>query len=435
MDKQEAQAEREARFETYLDGLAAVIGHRDRHGPLRMYCTGLLLPGERKSVEPLAARLQPQRVSACHQSLLHFIGVAPWSDEAVLSAVREAVLPVVESQGPVEAWLIDDTGMPKKGRHSVGVKNQYCGVLGKNANCQVAVSLSLANEEASLPVAYRLYLPEEWATDPERRRKAGVPEQVRFERKWEISLGEIDQLLGSGVKPAPVVADAGYGDAVEFRQGLTDRHLTYVVGVSKNTTVWRPGQGPLPPPAYAGRGRPAKRVRRSPECTPVSVLQLAPELAATDWHTVNWRAGSRGPMTSRFAAVRVRPAHRDDQRTEPRPVEWLLLEWPEKESEPTHYWLSTQPESVTLEGLVRLAMLRWRVERDYQELKDEIGLDHYEGRGWRGFHHHATLCIAAYGFLTAEHARLSPPQPPAGPLVRVPPLPAGYRPRGAPAAR
>lgn len=421
-----------------LDGfvalLAGVIGHADRRGPLFAYLCGLLLPGKRKSVEPIAARLAPTRVSAEHQSLLHFVGKAPWSDDAVLRETRKYVLPLLEGHGPIEAWIIDDSGLPKKGKHSVGVANQYCGVLGKNHNCQVAVSLSFANESGSLPVGHRLYLPESWANDAVRRAKVGVPKAIAFKRKWEIALDLVDEQLAEE-DDAPrgvVLADAGYGDVFEFRSGLTQRGLRYAVGVSKNVSVWQPGEGPLPPEEYSGRGRPPKKLRRDDTRHPVTALALARSLPAEAWRTATWREGSDGMMNSRFAALRVRPGHRDFDRTTPHAVEWLLIEWPEGDEEPTKYWLSTEPEDTPLPELVRKAKLRWRIERDYQELKQEVGFGHYEGRSWRGFHHHTTLCIAAYGFLIAERARLSPPDPREVAPVEAPELPQGYRPRGAP---
>jgi len=234
------------------------------------------------------------------------------------------------------------------------------------------------------------------------------------------------------VPAAPVVADAGYGDTTAFREALTTAGLAYVVGVKKETTAWPPGQAPRPPQRWKGRGRPPTLVRRTARHTPQSLKQLARALPPTAWRTVTWREGTRGAMRSRFARLRVRPAHRDEGRTEPRPEEGLLIEWPRGDAEPTKYWLSTLPETTSLADLVRLAKLRWRIERDYQELKDELGLDHFEGRGWRGFHHHGALCIAAYAFLAAERARLSPPAPLA--FLRAAPLPKGFTPRGSPGA-
>jgi len=419
-----------ARFEEYLEQLAEAVGHADRRRPLEAYLTGLLLPGERKNVERMAAKIDPCHVSRLHQSMHHFVAKAPWEDGPVLAVARDYALEQLERHAPVRAWVVDDTPIPKKGRHSVGVARQYCGTLGKTENCQVAVSVSLVNQTMSVPAAWRLYLPEAWATDPARRKAAGVPEEVVFLEKWRIALQEIDRLLAEELPPAPVVADAGYGDTTEFREELTERGFSYVVGIKKGTTVWPPGQEPLPPRRRSKVGRPPTRLRREEDHQPVSVRALADLLPEEKWTSVQWREGTKGTMRSRFAAVRVRPAHRDYLRTEARPVESILIEWPEGAGEPTKYWLSTVPEDVELATLVSLAKIRWRIERDYEELKDELGLDHYEGRGWRGFHHHGVLCMAAYCFLAAERGRLSPPQPVA--FLEPAPLPEGFRPRGSP---
>jgi SRSO17 transposase len=314
------------------------------------------------------------------------------------------------------------------------VARQYCGQLGKQDKCQVAVTLAVANEHASLPIGYRLYLPEAWAGDPARRAKAGVPEEIAFRTKPAIALEQIRQALADGVPAGVVLADAGYGIDTGFRTGLTALDLLYVVGVQSSISLWPPGTGPLPPQAWSGRGRPPSRVRRSPEHHPVAAAELAESLPAAAWRTVTWRAGSRAALASRFAAVRVRPAHRDDQLPTPRAEEWLLVEWPEGEKEPTKYWLSTLPAETGLKELVAIAKARWRIERDFQELKQEIGLGHYEGRGWRGFHHHASLCIAAYGFLVAERCRFPPERRFDRDQLPAPAVPAGFRSRGAGAA-
>jgi SRSO17 transposase len=430
MDRQGGVQSSERRFATYVEHLAQALGHADRVAPLKAYCTGLVLPGERKSVEPMAARLEPARVQAAHQSLHHFVAKADWSDEALLALVRAQVLPEVERHGPILAWVVDDTGFPKKGRHSVGVARQYCGQIGKQDNCQIAVTLSVASLHASLPLAYRLYLPEVWAADRERRAKAGVPEEVKFRTKPDIALDQIRSALAAGVSQGVVLADAGYGVDTAFRTALTDLDLAYILGIQSSTTLWPPGRVPLPPKPWSGRGRPPTRVQRHPDHTPLSAKDLAKALPSQVWHTVRWREGTNASLVSRFAAVRVRPAHRDHLRHEPRPEEWFLVEWPDGEEEPTKYWLSTLPPDTTLANLVEQAKLRWRIERDYQELKQEIGLGHYEGRGWRGFHHHATLCIAAYGFLVCEKGRIPPSGPPAT-ILQAPPLPNSYYPRGA----
>jgi SRSO17 transposase len=388
------------------------------------------MPAARKSVEPIAAVTAPARVAAQHQSLLHFVGQAPWSDATVLTKVRDLVLPAIERAGPIEAWIIDDTGFPKKGRHSVGVARQYCGQLGKQDNCQVAVTLSLANRTASLPVAYRLYLPQEWADDPVRRKTAGVPEEITFQTKPEIALDQLRAAVGAGLPRGVVLMDAGYGSDTQLRTDITALGLSYIAGILSNTSVWAQGTAPLPPKPWSGRGRPPTLMRRDGEHQPTSVKALALALEQAAWAEITWREGTADRLTSRFATVRVRAAHRDYWLSEPRPEEWLLIEWPEGEKEPTKYWLSTLPEDIGFARLVELAKLRWRIERDYQELKQELGLGHYEGRGWRGFHHHATLCIAAYGFLIAERVRI-PPSGSAAPKLKAIGLPTGYRPRGA----
>ena len=338
-----------------------MIGHKDREGPLRDYCLGLMLPCERKSVEPLAAVTAPARVAAQHQSLLHFVGAGGWSDERVLARVREMVLPAIERHGAISAWIIDDTSFPKQGRHSVGVARQ------------------------------------------------GLPRGV-------------------------ALLDAGYGNNSALRADITALGLTYAAGILSTTTVWAQGARPLPAKPWSGRGRPPKLMRRDDKHRPIAVKALALGLPKGAWRTIEWREGAAEPLRSRFARLRVRAAHRDEWRAELRPEEWLLIEWPKGESEPTKYWLSTLPQNITFADLVDFAKLRWRIERDYQELKQEVGLGHFEGRGWRGFHHHATLCIAAYGFLIAERATIPPSADRSARMFQRPAVPDGYRPRGAAAA-
>src|SRR6202789_1687935 len=291
----------ESRFAAYVEGLVSVIGHADRAKPLRDYCVGLMMPCERKSVEPMAAITAPERTAAQHQSLLHFVGEGNWSDEKVLAKVREMVLPEMERHGPIEAWIIDDTGFPKKGQHSVGVARQYCGQLGKQDNCQVAVTLSVANDHASLPIAHRLYLPRPWADDPARRARAGVPEEVTFQTKPELALAQISAALQAGVAPATVLADAGYGVDTEFRDSLTALGLRYVVGVQSTTSLWPPGVMPLPPKKWSGNGRPPSLIRRDDKRKPLSAKELAIGLPTRAWRRVTWREGSNASLTSRFA--------------------------------------------------------------------------------------------------------------------------------------
>jgi SRSO17 transposase len=269
------------RFRAYAERLAQSIGHTDRHEPLRGYLTGLVLPGGRKSVEPMAALLAPERVRQTHQSLHHLVADAPWEDEAVLKAVREYALAAITQRGPIQAWIIDDTGMPKKGRHSVGVARQYCGQLGKQDNCQVAVTLSVANDAASLPIAYRLYLPEPWASDRARRRRAGVPEELGFLPKPEIALEQVTAAVEQGVPVGVVLADAAYGNDSKFRQGLEALGLQYVLGIQSTTTVWPEERRPRAPSPYQGCGRPPKLLRRDAAHQPLAVRKLALQLPPT----------------------------------------------------------------------------------------------------------------------------------------------------------
>jgi SRSO17 transposase len=313
-------------------------------------------------------------------------------------------------RGPIEVWIIDDTGFPKKGTHSVGVHHQYCGQLGKQANCQVAVTLSIANHHASLPIAYRLYLPREWSDDAARRKKAHVPASITFKTKPQIALEQIRAALKVGVAPGVVLMDASYGNNSKLRQDLTGLELSYVVAIMPTTKV-RPvcEDDPKPPR--------------------VSVKELALSLPKRAWRTVAWREGTNVKLRSRFARVQVRAAPiRGEARFA---EETLLIEWPKGEDAPTKYWLTTVDPDMPLRRLVDLAKMRWRIERDYEDLKQEIGLGHYEGRGWPGFHHHGTLAIAAYGFLISERQRIPPSGPYSAAPIKKSPLPSGYRPRGA----
>jgi SRSO17 transposase len=429
-----APGPQEKRFAAYIEGLAIAAGHEDRQAPLKSYCKGLLLPGERKSIEPMAARLDPANVQPMRQSLHHLVANAPWSDEALLEQVRDYVLRAMRKQGPVVAWIVDDTGFPKKGKHSVGVARQYCGQLGKQENCRVAVSLSIATWSSSLPIAYRLYLPKEWAEDAERRKTTEVPEEVEFQTKPEIALDQIRTAVAAKLDCGVILADAAYGINTDFRDGLTELGLHYVVGVQSSMTVWEPGKQPLPARPRGKIGRPPRLLQRTPDHQPVSVKQLAMRLPSTAFSEVIWRQAIDRKLQSRFAAVRVRAAHRDYWKAEPHAEEWLLIEWPRGDAEPTKYWISTLPLNISLKALVKMAKHRWIIERDYEELKQELGLGHFEGRNWRGFHHHATLCIAAYGFLVAERNRFSPSAR-AGHLGFITPRPAkDFRPRGTPRA-
>ena len=401
MDGRQISDDIKSRFAAFVDGIVSVIGHADRAGPLRDYCIGLMMPGERKSVEPMAAVTAPERTAAQHQSLLHFVGQAAWSDERVLAKVGEMVLPRIERHGPIAAWIIDDTGFPKKGRHSVGVARQYCGQLGKQDNCQVAVSLSLANHHASLPVAYRLYLPEDWAADNERLRKTGVPEEITFKTKPQIALEQIHEACAAGLPRGVVLMDAGYGCNTSLRSGVSALGLNYVAGILPNTSVWVAGTGPLPPKPWSGRGRQPKLIRRDDKHQPVSVKQLALSLPKQAWRTISWREGSAEKLSSRFARVRACAAHRDYKLTASRPEEWLLIEWPEGEKEPTKYWLSTLPEENHIPGAGR---------PDKAALADRARLSRAQAGG------------RAWAFRGARMARLPPPRHAVHHGLRVPGL-------------
>ena len=408
MDRQRSDESSE-RFSTYLDELASVIGHAARVGPMRDYCTGLLLSCERKSVEPIAAATAPGQTSAQHQSLLHFLAKGEWSDAAMLAKVRELVLPQIERHGTIEAWIVDDTGFPKYGSHSVGVSHQYCGQVGKQTNCQIAVSLSLANHHASIPVAYQLYVPESWTKDAERRKKAGIPEEIEFTTKPKMALRQIEWAVEAGLPRGVVLMDAGYGHDLSFRKRLTELDLTYSVGIRGKTLVVA-----TPP--------------KAPKAEPMLAEDLAKTLPKRGWRAITWREGTNAPLESRFQRVRVRTA--GEGAADAEPEEWLLIEWPEGEKEPTKFWLSTLPKTMPLDRMVDITMMRWRIERDYQELKQEVGLGDFEGRSWRGFHHHATMCIAAYGFLVSERGAFPPCGARSRHIVQGFTIPENYRPRG-----
>lgn len=408
----------ERRFEAYCRPIMAALLHADRHQPAQWYLKGLMLPGERKSVEPMAARVCPEDVRSAHQSMHHLVADADWQDRAVLVAVAKQVVPQLLKKEPRCWWIVDDTAHVKKGVHSVGVARQYCGRLGKTDNCQIAVSLSLANTRGSVPLDYRLYLPQEWTGDPARCRKAGVPREIEFRSKVQIAREHIEAALAANTPRGIVLADAWYGNEADFRDWLELQKLDYVLAVRANTSVWWGKHQPVP----ATGDRPLKRFKRDARHQPIGVLDLARALPAQSWRKITWREGTNESLSSRFARVRVRAANDNGARAE----QWLLIEWPAADTEPVHYWLSTLPESTSFKTLVANAMGRWMIERDYQELKSELGLSHYEGRNWRGFHHHATLCIAAYGFLMLERLRGKKNAA----RFKQPSLPKDFRPRG-----
>jgi SRSO17 transposase len=361
----------------------------DQRAKGEQYVRGLLLEGRRKSIQPMAARLP----DGDEEGLQNFITDSPWDDEPVRRRLARRMTAEIEPEG----WIVDDTGLPKDGRFSPGVAHQYCGALGKTANCQVLVSVNAASDRASCPLGWRLFLPTSWDTDGERRRRARIPEEVRHVPKWQLAFEIIDQLLEWGLERRVVQADGGYGDITAFRTGLEERELEYVVQV-KGVTSAQPADAAPVAPEYRGRGRPP--VPRYPE-KPVSLRDLVLATGREHVRTIGWRAGDRGPLASEFIALRVRPAN-DAQRDQDGmlPERWLLAEWPEDKDEPVKYWLSNLSTDTPIVTLVRLAKLRWRVEHDYRELKQCLGLDHYEGRTFCGLHHHLTSVTVAHAFLT-----------------------------------
>jgi SRSO17 transposase len=390
------------RLTAFLQDLLSPLGRSERHHWARVYVEGLLLDGARKSIEPLASRIPGADVQALRQ----FVGQSPWAVEAV---ERQLARKVVDLLSEPEVWIVDETSFPKAGQHSVGVARQYCGALGKVANCQVAVSLHWSSAEASCPLVWRLYLPKEWLEDAERGEEVKLPPGTVYRSKTELALEAIDQALAWEVPPLPVVADSFYGNDFGFRQALGERGLHYAVQVEPSTVVWtRDPNLPVSPPGEKRTGRPRKYPPMESLGRPESLDQVAQQLPASAWKRVTWRAGSRGPQRSRFAKLKVWAAHGWRAQEHPQRVaEWLLIEWPQEEKQPTKYWLAqlgSQP--LGLRRLVRMAKARWRVEQDYRELKEELGLDHFEGRHWLGWHHHVTLVTLAYAFLQGERARL-----------------------------
>ena len=390
----------EQRLARFLDALTPLLGRSERQTHAGEYVRGLLLDGERKSIAPLTERVPGADVQALRQ----FVNQSPW-DWAPLQAALTGLL--LDRLLPEAVLIIDETSFPKKGDHSVGVARQYCGALGKTANCQVAVSVHLGTDTACLPLTWGLYLPQAWIDDPARRTAARVPETITYATKNQLALDALDRVRAWGVGARVVLADAGYGTSHDFRAALTARGLPYCVQVAPSVKGWTVAPGPTTPPPYAGRGRP--RHRPPDEALPPStdLTALAQALPSTAWRTITWRSGTKGPLRSRFAQTAFWPAHgvRNGGPLPAAPVQ-LLLEWPRDAAAPIKYWLADLPgETLGLRRFVRLAKGRWRIEQDYRELKDELGLDHFEGRSWPGWHHHVTLASMAYAFLVLETIR------------------------------
>jgi SRSO17 transposase len=392
------------RLEAFADDIFASLARTDQRARGQCYLRGLMLEGRRKSIEPMAARLGEVHYQALH----HFVATSPWD----WRPVRQRLAEVMTAALSPTAWVVDDTGFPKDGSCSVGVQRQYSGTLGKTANCQLGVSVNAVTEHASCPLDWRLFVPERWdqAAMAPRRAACQLPEGVHHRPKWQLVLDMLDELAGWGLSPPVLLADSGYGEVGEFRGGLDARQIPYVVEVRADTSAYPEQVRPTVAP-HKGRGRrPRPRYRDKP----CSLHQLALQAGQQACVELIWRRGSKGLQRGRFLALRVRPAGVTPRRLARQaggelPVRWLLAEWPAGKAEPTKYWLSNLPETTPLVELVGLARLRWRVEQDYRELKGALGLDHFEGRGWPGWHHHVTLVSVAHGFLTLE--RLRRPKP------------------------
>lgn len=389
----------DGRLDAFLADLTASLGRSERHRWAKAYLQGLLLDGARKSIEPLA-----HRTGVDVQSLRQFVGQSPWAVEEIQGRLAGKVVDLLSQP---EVWMIDETSFPKAGEASVGVARQYCGALGKIANCQVAVSLHWSTAEASCPVAWRLYLPESWLKTAERRAAGKIPEEVVYRSKNQLALDLMDQALAWEVPRLPVVADSAYGNDFDFRSGLRERKMQYAVAVEPSTKVWTSDPAAAPVAPRKPRGRPQKYPALKDLTEPQTLAEVARACPKEAWHQVTWRQGTKGPMRSRFARVKVWAAHAWRKSEHPkREMEWLLMEWPEGAQEPSDYWLAQLDDpAVSLRRLIRIARSRWRVEMDYRELKEELGLDHYEGRHWLGWHHHVTLVSMAFAFLRAEQAR------------------------------
>jgi SRSO17 transposase len=388
------------RLEAFAEDIFASLPRTDQRARGQCYLRGLLLDGRRKSIEPMAQRLGEVHYQALH----HFVAASPWDWRPVRRRLAEAMTAALSPT----AWVVDDTGFPKDGSCSVGVQRQYSGTLGKTANCQLGVSVNAVTEHASCPLDWRLFLPERWDEDlmAPRRAACRLPEQVHHRPKWQLVLDMLDELAGWQLSPPVLLADSGYGEVGEFRGGLDDRQVPYVVEVRSDTSAYLEQVRPTIA-AHKGRGRrPRPRYRDQPS----SLKQLAIAAGQQACVELIWRRGSRGLQRGRFLRLRVRPAGVTPRRLARQdggelPVRWLLVEWPVGKPEPTKYWLASLPEATPLVELVGLARLRWRVEQDYRELKGALGLDHFEGRGWPGWHHHVTLVSVAHAFLTLERLR------------------------------
>ena len=388
----DAAAER--RLITYFDRIGKVLGRRDRRESFAVYALGIFGDGERKSIEPIAARAcaDPSRADAEHQRLLHFALDSPWRDHEVRREAARYAVEAMTEHAPIDSWIIDDTGFLKQGSHSVGVQRQYTGSAGKVTNCQVGVSLTVATEQEQLPIDFGLYLPEAWTEDHARRQEARIPDDVQFATKTDIALGMIRSALDARMPPGIVLADSAYGTSRDFRKGIREMGMHYAVAVEARTTVM----------VFDTLGRRRGEI--------ISVGELAHRIESQGgFRRCTWRAGTKQDLSARFALRRVVPAYDQAHGINKREALWLLIEWRDGETEPANHFLCSLPGPMTKKQLVRIVMQRWRTERAYQDLKGELGLDHYEGRRFPGWHHHVSVVLCCYAFVVAERARHFPP--------------------------
>jgi SRSO17 transposase len=383
------------RLAAYFSGLGQVLGSDSRRASFAVYAMGLLGDGERKSMEPVAARAcpDPDRADAEHQRLHHFCTHSAWSDREIRREAARYGIGALAEREPIDAWLVDDTGFLKQGSHSVGVQRQYTGSAGKITNCQLGVSLGVATRTEHLPIDFELYLPTSWTDDPARRAEGCIPDHVQFKTKVQLALEMVDRAIADDVPRGVMLADADYGRSVEFRDGVRERGLDYALAVPSTTVVWRID---------------AQDCRRGDS---IAVAALAAQIARRrGFRRVTWRDATKKPLTARFAVRRVLPVADDgwDPARERERV-WLICEWPDDEKEPTKFYFATLPEDWSKKRLIRLIKERWRTERIYEDLKGELGLDHFEGRRYRGWHHHVSVALCCYAFVVAERVRRFPP--------------------------
>lgn len=388
----------ERRLNDFLEQIGSTLGNRRRRASFAAYALGLLGDGERKSVEPIAARTcpDPDAVDAVHQQLLHFVSNSDWSDRRVRLQASRYALSAMMAKEPVDTWILDDTGFLKQGKHSVGVQRQYTGSAGKVTNCQIGVSLTLATRNVYMPVDFDLYLPRSWLDDPDRRHEARIPDDLEFRTKVDLAMDMIRRAVDSDLPRGVVLADSFYGDSTEFRALLRRSGLHYAVGVSYNLKVW---------PVLAS-GRRSKRTQWLGE--------IAEGLPATAYRKVTWRNGTKQRLASHFAFKRVVPCHSDGVRPSDREHVWLVIEWEAGEESPNKFFFVSLPETTSMREIVRVIKQRWLTERMYEDLKGELGLDHFEGRRYRGWHHHISVVLCCAAFVVAEQCRSFSPSAPGG---------------------